>query len=136
MPFADGGDRPFGLEANFALPSANLPSMLSIELLTAKLPISMRATRVFLHATNCLQSCASTGTVAFTAFAFASRVRTREWRCGKKPKFLEDEFSQIDRTLRRLDSNSPRGSWTVQMLRNIADHPGTPAAEPRDLHRC
>ena len=46
----------------------------------------------------------------------------------QKLKFLEDNLSQIDRTLRRLDSNSPRGSWTIQVLRNIADHPGTPAA--------
>ena len=46
----------------------------------------------------------------------------------QRVKVPRDEFSQIDRTLRRLDSNSPCGSWTIQVLRNIADHPGTPAA--------
>jgi hypothetical protein len=40
-----------------------------------------------------------------------------------------DELSQIDRTLRRLDSNSSRGPWTIQMLRSIIMHPGTRAAE-------
>jgi predicted transcriptional regulator len=27
------------------------------------------------------------------------------------------------------DSNSKYGSWTIQVLQNIAGHPGTPAAE-------
>ena len=39
------------------------------------------------------------------------------------------EFKQIENALRRLDSTNSHGSWTVQILRNIAAHPGRSAAE-------
>jgi hypothetical protein len=44
-------------------------------------------------------------------------------------KVTGEAFKQIDHTLRRLDSNSPRGPWTILVLRNIASHPGRPAAD-------
>ena len=47
----------------------------------------------------------------------------------QKTKIPLGEFKQIENTLQRLDSNNSHGSWTVQILRNIATNPGTPAAE-------
>jgi hypothetical protein len=44
-------------------------------------------------------------------------------------KITEDAFKQINHTLKRLDSNSERGRWTMQVLQNITPHPGSSAAE-------
>ena len=47
----------------------------------------------------------------------------------QRVKVPRDELDQIENTLHGLDSNSKYGPWTIQVLQNIAAHPGTPAAE-------
>ena len=51
----------------------------------------------------------------------------------QKTKVPRDELKQIENTLRRLDSNTNHGPWTIQTLRNIASHPEKLAANSRLL---
>jgi hypothetical protein len=44
-------------------------------------------------------------------------------------KVTGDAFKQIENVLRRLDSNNNNGPWTIQVLQNIAAHPGRSATE-------
>jgi hypothetical protein len=39
------------------------------------------------------------------------------------------ELGEVSRRLSRLDAASPRGPWTMAVLRLIGDHPGTRAAD-------